>query len=232
MKWSWDLKKTMLSADSYAKQRRWRCRIFRYLLWSRQLIYPPLSMDKALQMANTLNIRHKYAQIGHPEFWICWRKHYQFWAVWLMIIPLLPKKNRNLSSSQWYINPFVISEDQKFVAIDGLWPNLFQLRKMGKICCRSIKKIYGHFSNRQGSPSSAFRPIVPSIVWDGKLRICSMIWAARICIWSTPREVKRKSERRSIRFTGLCRKSLRASNWLFIAPRPRQRLILSATYPR
>jgi 3-hydroxypropionyl-CoA synthetase (ADP-forming) len=83
------------------------------------LFIPPLSMDKALQMANTLNIRHKYAQIGHPEFLNLLAKALSVLSRLAYDYSFIAEEKPEFIIKSMDINPFVISEDQKFVAIDG-----------------------------------------------------------------------------------------------------------------
>ncbi len=83
------------------------------------LFLPPLDETTAFEMVNTLNIRHKYQQIGHPEYLeIAARTmatvsnlafHYSF------VVPkTLPFIIKSLD-----INPIVFSADDRYIAIDG-----------------------------------------------------------------------------------------------------------------
>ena len=83
------------------------------------LFIPPLNYDYALEMLNTLNIRHKFKQTGHMEYleymakaaslisWLAY--HYSF----------ISDKKPEYIIKAIDINPFVITEDNRFVAIDG-----------------------------------------------------------------------------------------------------------------
>lgn len=86
---------------------------------SANLFIPPLDFEYAKRMLTTLSIKHKFEQIGHVEYmdyisnaasilsWLCY--HYSFTAE--------SKPEYIIESMD--INPFVITEDGKFVAIDG-----------------------------------------------------------------------------------------------------------------
>lgn len=83
------------------------------------LFLPPLEYTKARKMADTLNIRHKFEQIGHPEYLELFAgtisavsrlaHHYAFISE---TAPSFILKNLD-------VNPFVITKDNRFVAIDG-----------------------------------------------------------------------------------------------------------------
>ena len=86
---------------------------------SANLFIPPLNFEEAKLMVNTLNIRHKFSQIGHLEYmdymsnaasilsWLSY--HYSF----------ISERRPEYIIESMDINPFVISEASKFVAIDG-----------------------------------------------------------------------------------------------------------------
>jgi 3-hydroxypropionyl-CoA synthetase (ADP-forming) len=83
------------------------------------LFIPPLDYEQAFQLVNTLNIRHKFEQIGHPEYaehmaratsvlsWLSW--YYSFTS----------EQKPEFIITEMDVNPFVISSDNRFVAIDG-----------------------------------------------------------------------------------------------------------------
>lgn len=83
------------------------------------LFIPPLDYNYALEMVKTLNIKHKFDQTGHPEYleymaeaasvlsWLAY--HYSFIA----------ENKPEFTIKAIDINPFVISKDNRFVAIDG-----------------------------------------------------------------------------------------------------------------
>jgi len=83
------------------------------------LFLPPLSLDNAVKLANTLNIRHKYQQIGHPEY-MEYIARAAFAISWLAYHYSFIAENRpDYIIKALDINPFVISGDGRFVAIDG-----------------------------------------------------------------------------------------------------------------
>jgi acyl-CoA synthetase (NDP forming) len=83
------------------------------------LFIPPMSLDKAQQMVNTLNIRHKYAQIGHPEFLNLLAKALSVLSRLAYDYSFIAEEKPEFIIKAMDINPFVISEDHRFVAIDG-----------------------------------------------------------------------------------------------------------------
>ncbi len=84
------------------------------------LFLPPLSEEEADKMVNTLNIRHKWEQIGRKE------EYLGLFAKAIRTISQLAyhyssgmKHNPNYIITGMDVNPFVITEDGRFVAIDG-----------------------------------------------------------------------------------------------------------------
>jgi 3-hydroxypropionyl-CoA synthetase (ADP-forming) len=83
------------------------------------LFLPPFGREAATELVQTLNIRHKYQQIGHPEYLdyladaiaklSALAAHYSFIAA----------DSSEFIIKELDVNPFVISEDNRLVAIDG-----------------------------------------------------------------------------------------------------------------
>ena len=83
------------------------------------LFLPPLDINAALQMVNTLKIRHKLKETGHLEYLdmmaqavsVLSRLAYHF----SFVAPMKPR----YCIYALDINPFVFSSDNRFVAVDG-----------------------------------------------------------------------------------------------------------------
>jgi len=83
------------------------------------LFLPPVEYDEALAFARTLHIRHKFEQIGHPEYLSLIAKAVaRFSALALTYSPLQERRRFVLKTLE--VNPFAISSDGRFVALDGL----------------------------------------------------------------------------------------------------------------
>lgn len=83
------------------------------------LFLPPLDSSAALKMVNTLNIRHKFEQLGHLEY-------LEKMAAAMSVLSWLSyhystagRKKPEFIIKALDINPFVITNDSRFVAIDG-----------------------------------------------------------------------------------------------------------------
>jgi 3-hydroxypropionyl-CoA synthetase (ADP-forming) len=83
------------------------------------LFLPPVEYADALALMRSLHIRHKFEQIGHPEY-----LEYMARALAAMSLlavrysPITPEPRFIFASFE--VNPFVISRDGRFVALDGL----------------------------------------------------------------------------------------------------------------
>jgi acyl-CoA synthetase (NDP forming) len=79
----------------------------------------PLSKEDAHAMAGTLKIRHKYEASGHPEY--CGRIGDALHAVSLLAYQysFIAKRKSRFHLEELDVNPFVFSEDGRFVAVDG-----------------------------------------------------------------------------------------------------------------
>lgn len=83
------------------------------------LFLPPMEYADALALMRSLHIRHKFDQIGHPEY-----LEHMARAVAAMSLlavrysPITPEPRFIFTSFE--VNPFVISRDNRFVALDGL----------------------------------------------------------------------------------------------------------------
>ncbi|MBU0994060.1 MAG: acetate--CoA ligase family protein [Proteobacteria bacterium] len=83
------------------------------------LFLPPFDYAYALEMVNTLNIRHKFEENGHPEY-------LEYYAKAMSILSYLAYQYSFVAEAKpaylirsMDINPFIITEDNRFVAIDG-----------------------------------------------------------------------------------------------------------------
>ena len=83
------------------------------------LFLPPMEYPQALAFTRSMHIRHKFEQIGHPEY----LEHMAcamagFSALALAYSPMAAQTRFAITAFE--VNPFAISSDGRFVAIDGL----------------------------------------------------------------------------------------------------------------
>ncbi|MFZ5989536.1 MAG: acetate--CoA ligase family protein [Bacillota bacterium] len=83
------------------------------------LFIPPLDRNYASSMVNTLSIKHKFDQIGHPEY----LEHIANAASGISFLAcnytFIADERPEYIIKSFEVNPFVISENNKFIAIDG-----------------------------------------------------------------------------------------------------------------
>ena len=79
----------------------------------------PLTKEDAHSMSRSLKIRHKYEAAGHPEY--CGKIGDALHAVSLLAYQysFIAKRKSRYHLEELDINPFVFSEDGRFVAVDG-----------------------------------------------------------------------------------------------------------------
>jgi acyl-CoA synthetase (NDP forming) len=83
------------------------------------LFLPPMEYSDALAFMRSLHIRHKFDQIGHPEY-------LEYMARAVAAMSMLALRYSPIAAeprfifSAFEVNPFVISRDNRFVALDGL----------------------------------------------------------------------------------------------------------------
>jgi 3-hydroxypropionyl-CoA synthetase (ADP-forming) len=83
------------------------------------LFLPPMSREDALALCNGLHIRHKFAQTGHLHYLeLMARAMAAFATLGERYSPLAEKPRYIFSELE--VNPFAISRDGRFVALDGL----------------------------------------------------------------------------------------------------------------
>jgi acyl-CoA synthetase (NDP forming) len=83
------------------------------------LFLPPMEYAEALAFIRSLHIRHKFEQIGHPEYLEDMaRAMVELGNLALRYSPLAEKPRHVLKSLE--VNPFAIAKDGRFVALDGL----------------------------------------------------------------------------------------------------------------
>ena len=83
------------------------------------LFLPPMEYREALAFTNSLHIRHKFEQIGHTEYLACMaRAMADFSSLALRYSPMAEKPRFIIRTLE--VNPFAISKDGRFVALDGL----------------------------------------------------------------------------------------------------------------
>lgn len=83
------------------------------------LFLPPFSYDKAMELVNGLNISHKFRKSGHEEYMELMAK-----AASLLSAFAYHYSNASGSKPKYClkaldINPFVITKDNRFIAVDG-----------------------------------------------------------------------------------------------------------------
>ena len=82
------------------------------------IFLPPMEYDDALSLTRSLHIRHKFEQIGHPEYLeMMARAMAQLSALALSYSPMAEKPRWVFKALE--VNPFAISTDGRFVALDG-----------------------------------------------------------------------------------------------------------------
>jgi acyl-CoA synthetase (NDP forming) len=83
------------------------------------LFLPPMEYGDAIAFTRSMHIRHKFEQIGHPEYLdLIARAVADFSTLALSYSPMGPRRRRILKALE--VNPFAISSDGRFVALDGL----------------------------------------------------------------------------------------------------------------
>jgi 3-hydroxypropionyl-CoA synthetase (ADP-forming) len=83
------------------------------------IFLPPMEYEDALALVRSLHIRNKFEQIGHPEYLeLMARAMAEFSALALSYSPLAEKPRWVFKALE--VNPFAISADGRFVALDGL----------------------------------------------------------------------------------------------------------------
>ncbi len=83
------------------------------------LFLPPLDYEAALKLVNTLNIRHKFNQTGHPEYLGLMAKATSYLSSLSYHFSFVSVERPEYIIKAMDINPFVITEDGRFVAVDG-----------------------------------------------------------------------------------------------------------------
>lgn len=83
------------------------------------LFLPPLELNDTRELVCSLKIRHKFSQLGHPEY-----VEYMAQAGYLLSrlayeYSFVNKNNSRFIIKEMDINPVVITKDSRFVAIDG-----------------------------------------------------------------------------------------------------------------
>lgn len=83
------------------------------------LFIPPFDLEYSQKMINTLNIRHKFEESGHPEYLELMAKAlYLLNCLSYKYSSISPEKPRFIIKAM-DINPFVITKDGRFIAVDG-----------------------------------------------------------------------------------------------------------------
>ncbi len=83
------------------------------------LFLPPLDLESANKMVNTLNIKHKFEQSGHSEYMEYIAKAASILSQLAYHYSFVSEETPEYIIKAIDINPFVITKDSRFVAIDG-----------------------------------------------------------------------------------------------------------------
>ena len=83
------------------------------------LFLPPLSQQEAQQMVQTLNIRHKFSQIGKLNYLDLFAEAVEAISQLAYTYSQGSDASPAFNMTSFEVNPFVITEDNRFVAIDG-----------------------------------------------------------------------------------------------------------------
>jgi acyl-CoA synthetase (NDP forming) len=83
------------------------------------LFLPPFSYDKALELVKGLNIYHKFKSIGHEEYVELMAKAASLISSFVFHYSNVTKENPKYIVKAIDINPFVITKDNRFIAVDG-----------------------------------------------------------------------------------------------------------------
>lgn len=83
------------------------------------LFLPPVEYEDALAFTRSLHIRHKLEQIGHPEYLSFMARAMERFSALALACSSMQERRR-LVLQTLEVNPFVISSDGRFVALDGL----------------------------------------------------------------------------------------------------------------
>ena len=83
------------------------------------LFLPPLEYEEALAFLRTLHIRHRFEEIGHPEYLEHMARALAGMSALAVGYSPMAAEPRFLFGA-FEVNPFVISRDDRFLALDGL----------------------------------------------------------------------------------------------------------------
>ena len=83
------------------------------------LFIPPFDTAYALEMMRTLNIRHKFEANGHPEYLAYYARAMATLSQIAYHYSVVPEQKPPFVIQSMDVNPFIITEDDRFVAIDG-----------------------------------------------------------------------------------------------------------------
>ncbi|QUH27605.1 acetate--CoA ligase family protein [Vallitalea guaymasensis] len=83
------------------------------------LFLPPFRYNKALELVNDLNICHKFKDIGHEEYLELMAKAASLISSFAFHYSNASKEKTKYIVKALDINPFVITKDNRFIAVDG-----------------------------------------------------------------------------------------------------------------
>ncbi len=83
------------------------------------LMMPPFDMEQAMEVVNQLNIRHKFEAIGRREYLDHMAKAASLLSRLAYTFSYIAEEKPGYILKEMDINPFVITKDHRFVAVDG-----------------------------------------------------------------------------------------------------------------
>jgi acyl-CoA synthetase (NDP forming) len=83
------------------------------------LFLPPLNIQDALKMVNCLNIKNKFVRNGHPEYMELFAQAISKLSYLAYEYSFIAEKKPEFRIKAFDVNPFVITKDNRFLAIDG-----------------------------------------------------------------------------------------------------------------
>jgi 3-hydroxypropionyl-CoA synthetase (ADP-forming) len=83
------------------------------------LFLPPLGFQDALKMVHSLKIRHKFLKKGHPEYLELLARAVSQLSYLAYEYSFIAETQPDFIIKAFDVNPFVITEDNRFMAIDG-----------------------------------------------------------------------------------------------------------------
>ena len=185
------------------------------------LFLPPVEYEDALAFTRSLHIRHKLEQIGHPEYLSFMARAMERFSALALACSSMQERRR-LVLQTLEVNPFVISSDGRFVALDGLAelaPAAGLAAQGSRVDLRGSRAS----SARAVWPWSASRAMPPGTAWPATSPSSSTSSGPTTSTWSTPGAARRSWAAGSTRFTRTSPPCRGRSSWWCTPRRPRLR---------